>query len=246
MSSELIPYNRITHVFLDAGNTLHTIDFDWLGAHLRRLGVACETPELIRAEAASRPLVSSAMNIPHREAGDVYAFYLRTILELLPSPKRPPEPHLAAIVAELGPRLTVRDRERRLWTRVVPGTRAALQALREAGLRLTAVCNASGAAEQELTEQGLRPFLDAVIDSHVVGFKKPDPRIFYHALAVSRAEPACTIHVGDLYNVDVAGARAAGLHAILIDPFDDWRQVDCARVPDLLTFSGQWSQRNRK
>jgi putative hydrolase of the HAD superfamily len=91
----------------------------------------------------------------------------------------------------------------------------------------------------------LRPFLDAVIDSHVVGFKKPDPQIFYHALTVSRAEPACTLHVGDLYNVDVAGARAAGLHAILIDPFDDWGHVDCVRVPDLLTLSQQWSQRSR-
>jgi FMN phosphatase YigB (HAD superfamily) len=117
------------------------------------------------------------MNIPDREAGDVYALYLRTMLELLPSLKRPPEPHQEAIVAELGPRLTLRDAERRLWTRVVPGTREALQALRGAGLGLIAVCNVSCAAEQELTEQGLRPFLDAVIDSHVVGFKKPDPRI---------------------------------------------------------------------
>src|SRR5262249_34150371 len=154
--------------------------------------------------------------IPNREAADVYAWYLRTMLELLPSPQRPPEPLREAIVAELGLQLTARDTERRLWTRVVPGTREALQALRAAGLHLTAVCNASGAAEQELTEQGLRSFLDAVVDSHVVGFKKPDPRIFYYALKVSQAEPERTIHVGDLYNVDVEGARTAGLHAILI------------------------------
>lgn len=245
MSGELILYDRITHVFLDAGNTLHTIDFEWLRAQLRQMGTICDTPELIRAEAASRPIVSSAMNIPNREAGDVYTSYLRTMLELLPASKRPPQSRLAAIVAELGPRLTARDTEQRLWTRIVPGTREALQALREAGLRLTAVCNASGAAEQKLTEQGLRPFLDAVVDSHVVGFKKPDPRIFHHALTVSQAEPERTIHVGDLYNVDVVGACAAGLHAILIDPFDDWPKVDCVRVPDLLTLSRQWSHRSR-
>jgi HAD superfamily hydrolase (TIGR01509 family) len=245
MSSELIPYERVTHVFLDAGNTLHTIDFEWLCAQLGQLGATCKTSELMRAEAASRPIVSSAMNIPNREAGDIYTLYLRTMLELLPFPQRPPKPLREAIVAEIGPWMTVRDTERCLWTRVVPGTHEALQALREAGLRLTAVCNANGAAEQELTEQGLRPFLDAVIDSHVVGFKKPDPRIFYHALKESQADPQHTIHVGDLYNVDVAGARAAELHAILIDPFDDWQQVDCVRVPDLLTLSRQWSQRSR-
>jgi HAD superfamily hydrolase (TIGR01509 family) len=244
MSNELIPYDRITHVFLDAGNTLQTIDFEWLCAQLRRLGTTCTPPELLRAEAASRPIVSSVMNIPNGEAGKVYALYLRTMLELLPSHKRPPEPLREATVTELGPWLTVRDMERRLWTRIVPGTHEALQTFREAGLRLTAVCNASGAAEQELTELGLRPFLDVVIDSHVVGFKKPDPRIFHHALKVSQAEPERTIHVGDLYNVDVAGARAAGLHAILIDPFDDWRHVDCVRVPDLLTLSGHWSHRS--
>jgi putative hydrolase of the HAD superfamily len=127
----------------------------------------------------------------------------------------------------------------------VPGTREALQVLREAGLGLVAVCNASGAAEQELMERGLRPFLDAVIDSHVVGFKKPDPRIFHYALALAQAEPGRTIHVGDLYNVDVAGARAAGLHAILIDPFDDWQEVDCVRMPDLLTLARRWSPRTR-
>lgn len=242
--SEGIPYDRLTHIFLDAGNTLHTIDFAWLCAQLRRLGATCDTPELVRAEAASRPLVAAAMNIPDREAGEVYAVYLRTMLELLPALKRLPEPHREAMVAELGPRLTRRDAERRLWTRVVPGTCEALQALREAGVGLIAVCNASGAAEQELREQGLRPFLDAVIDSHVVGFKKPDPRIFHSALVLAQAEPERTLHVGDLYTVDVAGARAAGLHAILIDPFDDWPEVDCVRMPDLLTLARHWSHRN--
>jgi HAD superfamily hydrolase (TIGR01509 family) len=188
--------------------------------------------------------VAAALNIPAREAGEVYAVYLRTMFELLSSLKRLPEPHREAMVAELGPRLTRRDAARRLWTRVVPGTREALQAWREAGVGLIAVCNASGAAEQELREQGLRPFLDAVIDSHVVGFKKPDPRIFHSALAVAQAEPERTLHVGDLYTVDMAGAHAAGLHAILIDPFDDWPEVDCARMPDLLTLARHWSHRD--
>ncbi len=37
--------------------------------------------------------------------------------------------------------------------------------------------------------------------------------------------------------VDVLGARAAGLHAMLVDPFDDWSGVDCFRVPDLAALA---------
>ena len=50
---------------------------------------------------------------------------------------------------------------------------------------------------------------DYVFDSHNEGVEKPDPRYFAIALARSGAIAAETIHVGDLYHVDVAGARGA-------------------------------------
>ena len=50
--------------------------------------------------------------------------------------------------------------------------------------------------------------------------------------------PERTLHVGDLYAVDVVGARRAGLHALLLDPFDDWSDdVDCPRSPDVLALA---------
>ena len=36
-----------------------------------------------------------------------------------------------------------------------------------------------------------------------------------------------TLHIGDLYHADVVGARGAGVHALLLDPYDDWGAVDC-------------------
>ncbi len=57
--------------------------------------------------------------------------------------------------------------------------------------------------------------------------------IFFTALKDLNADPLSTLHVGDLYNIDVKGARAAGLHAALIDPFGDWKDVDCERIKDL-------------
>ena len=80
-------------------------------------------------------------------------------------------------------------------------------------------------------------YFEKIIDSHVVGFEKPDPRLFHHALEISGADPESTVHIGDLYHVDVIGARSAGLYAILLDPFGDWKDVDCLRFPDLISFA---------
>jgi len=47
--------------------------------------------------------------------------------------------------------------------------------------------------------------------------EKPDPRLFEIALERARADRAATIHCGDIYHIDVVGARAAGLPAVLLD-----------------------------
>ena len=57
-----------------------------------------------------------------------------------------------------------------------------------------------------------------VIDSGEVGVEKPDPRIFQIALERMGVSAADALYVGDLYEVDVVGARAAGLDVVLLDP----------------------------
>jgi FMN phosphatase YigB (HAD superfamily) len=39
------------------------------------------------------------------------------------------------------------------------------------------------------------------------------------------------VYVGDLYSVDVVGARAAGMEGILLDPLGYWGPRDCATAP---------------
>ena len=104
------------------------------------------------------------------------------------------------------------------------------------GLQLAVVSNSDGTVEKQLTEYGLRSYFDAVIDSHIVGAAKPDPKIFHIALDISGAIPEHTMYIGDMYEFDVVGARAAGLHAVLLDPYSDWPDTDCERVPDLLSL----------
>lgn len=91
-----------------------------------------------------------------------------------------------------------------------------LTALRRAGLRLGVISNFDARLLPLLENLGLAEFFDTVTFSSAAGWAKPDPRIFAHALTLHRARPEEAIHVGDSLDDDVAGARAAGLEALLV------------------------------
>lgn len=105
-----------------------------------------------------------------------------------------------------------------LWSHVEEDTATVLDRLLELGYRLAVVSNADGRVERLLEDVGVRDRFEFVLDSHVVGVEKPDPRIFLQACERLGVEPERCLYVGDLYPVDVVGARAAGLRAVLLDP----------------------------
>ena len=126
----------------------------------------------------------------------------------------------------------------RLWSRLIPGVRETLETFQRAGLPVVVVSNSDGSAEDIVHRQGLRALVTGVADSHVIGIEKPDRGIFDHALALVGAAPGDVLHVGDIYDVDVVGARGAGLHAMLIDPYGDWPDADCARIASIAELPG--------
>lgn len=121
-----------------------------------------------------------------------------------------------------------------LWRWAIPETQIALAALAEAAVPMGVVSNASGQIEAVLrhTEicaigEGCGVRMRVIIDSHVVGVAKPDPRIFDHALAhFGEFERSRIAHVGDSVTMDVVAASAAGLHPLLIDPYGDHPGAD--------------------
>jgi putative hydrolase of the HAD superfamily len=234
----VIPYDQIETILLDVGNTLISIDFDWIAAELGARGFACESAAVRRAEAASRPGYSHLLFVDGVEPGtDLFRTYLTTIFERLDVTGRLPPPALRDLVTELRPVFRPDGRASVLWRAVMPQVPEALALMRDRGLTLVVVSNSDGTAERSLEAAGLRPYLDLVIDSAIVGYEKPDARIFEHALRESGSQPERTLHVGDLYHADVMGARAAGIHALLLDPYDDWPDVDCDRAPNLWTVA---------
>jgi HAD superfamily hydrolase (TIGR01509 family) len=67
---------------------------------------------------------------------------------------------------------------------------------------------------------GLAPLFAAIVDSHRVGARKPDPTIFRAALEPLRATPETTLLVGDSLRRDREGARRIGMRFIWIAPRD--------------------------
>ena len=163
----------------------------------------------------------------------LFEFFLQTILEQLSLEVADPSISVPTISKQLAPILRPGGRSNQLWCHVLAGVRESLRGFAAMGLKMVVVSNSDGTVEQLMSESGLRPFFDAVVDSHVVGYAKPDPRIFEHALALSGSDANRTLHVGDMYYADIVGAEAAGIRAVLLDPFDDWTDHDCTRVPDL-------------
>jgi putative hydrolase of the HAD superfamily len=107
-----------------------------------------------------------------------------------------------------------------------PGAAGALRALEGAGTKLAIVSNATGTMEKMLLEHnicglegGTMAKVAVVIDSHVVGVEKPDPRIFALALSALDIGADRCVYVGDTVHFDVAGARNAGIRPLHLDPF---------------------------
>jgi HAD superfamily hydrolase (TIGR01509 family) len=141
----------------------------------------------------------------------------------------------AAALAELH----AYHRTSNLWEYVPANVVPALESLRSRGLRLVVVSNANGTLLAHMERLGLTDRFDVILDSHDEGVEKPDPRFFEIALRRSDARKETTIHVGDLYHVDVVGARNAGLRGVLLDEANLRPDADCPRVRSLDELVGE-------
>jgi putative hydrolase of the HAD superfamily len=135
-----------------------------------------------------------------------------------------------------------RTRNAFVWRWPLADSVEALAKLVAAGMPVGVVSNANGQIEEVLQRSGVCQVgagpltaVRVIIDSHIVGVAKPDARIFEHALVhFAGIEPSRIAYVGDSVTMDVGGARAAGLHPILLDPFNDHPDADFDRIGSLL------------
>jgi putative hydrolase of the HAD superfamily len=66
----------------------------------------------------------------------------------------------------------------------------------------------------KLNQSNIENYFKTVTNSEMVGVKKPNPRIFHHALEMARAKPENSLMIGDNYEADILGALNVGIDAI--------------------------------
>lgn len=114
-----------------------------------------------------------------------------------------------------------------------PGVYSVLEELRQDGLRLGIVSNASDAANvHRLVDNArLRPYFDMIIVSAEQRLRKPDKRVFDPILQAWDLPPQRLAMTGDSLAADIEGARRAGMFSI-------WLTAD-ADSPENQAVQGQ-------
>lgn len=213
-------------VFLDAGGVLVHPNFDRVASTLGRHGVRTTGRDLRRAEPLAKRDLEDPAFIKRSDDDSRGLIYFAAVLG------RAGVTINEAVRAALT-ELREYHASNNLWESVPEDVVPFLKRLRSCGLRLVVVSNANGTLHAKFDRLGLTPWFDSVFDSHLEGVEKPDPRFFEIALERSASRPETTVHVGDFYEIDVVGARRAGLRAILFDPADVNGDRDCLRARSL-------------
>jgi HAD superfamily hydrolase (TIGR01509 family) len=220
-------------LFLDAGGVLVNPNWQRISDALAAHGVRVAPGLLADAEPHAKRRLDVPDLIRHGNDSQRGWIYFNLVLEQAGIAR---SPETDAALQELQAYHAVHN----LWERVPDDVVPALERLRARVPRLVVVSNANGRLHVVMERLGLARFFDVMLDSHLEGVEKPDPRLFELALERAGGHPETTLHVGDFYWIDVQGARAAGLRAVLLDTAGLYHGVDCPRIrslgelPDLL------------
>jgi HAD superfamily hydrolase (TIGR01509 family) len=131
-------------------------------------------------------------------------------------------------------RLAVSHVDRHVWCGADPAASHVLDELKRQGLILAVISNTEdGRLRDSLDAAGIADRFDLLIDSHLVGYRKPDPAIFRLTLDRLGLEAHEAAFVGDSYAHDALAAQAIGMRGILLDPLDLHPESVCPRIKSL-------------
>ncbi|HXW84672.1 MAG TPA: HAD family hydrolase, partial [Candidatus Binataceae bacterium] len=186
---------EIKALLFDFGGTLAFLDYEFLASEFSRPDRRIDPLALEHAEYSGRRAIDDyLMSGKPASALGSYVDYFRTWMRTVGF--RDQE------IDQLRARFQKIHRASTLWRVVRPGIRETLARLKDAGLKLAVVSNAEGQVEGDAQRFGLAQFFDVIIDSHVVGVAKPDPRIFQIALERLGVGAEESLFAGDIYSID--------------------------------------------
>ncbi|MDI3339277.1 MAG: HAD-IA family hydrolase [Sphaerobacter sp.] len=213
------PCFAIDLVTFDVGGTLLTFRPDLARAYQEVLAeVGCSVEEARLAEALRAERVAAdqrrAASVPpdHRVSVESGAARRRTFVANVLRAAGVPDADLDRCVAAVQAAYD----SPRMYT-VYADARPTLRGLWDRGLKLGVVANTWPSMPRVLLALGFGEYLGFWVISELVGVEKPHPAIFHRAIEIGGTVPSRAVHVGDDYQRDYLGARAAGLGAIVLD-----------------------------
>ena len=219
---------NIAAVIFDVGGTLVHPDWQRLGNIVEaETGMRFSPAQLHQAfyamlQAADADLVAGVN--PDRRSGAHWTF-LGTLRSLGVD---------EASFARIRDLLTATHEERHLWCEADTEAADVLRSLQDAGLRTAVISNTEdGRVNESLALADLGAHFEFLIDSHLVGYSKPDKAIFQLAVDKLGLEPHQAAYVGDSYGYDVIGAQRAGLVPILLDRSGGYEGIGVTRITSL-------------
>jgi putative hydrolase of the HAD superfamily len=206
-----IPRGAVRGVSFDYGHVLGGLDFLELASRIGAEGSAVVVDAMRGAlvDAYRAHDEGIARGLGHERAWHML------MATLVRASGRIADEHLDATIGELWRAQPTRN----LWRFVPDEARGLLDALRAASVPLVVTSNSEGRARELLTECGIADAFVVVLDSGVLGFAKPDRRIFDLAAKHLELPLSSIVHVGDSETADVVGAKNAGAFAIRFDAF---------------------------
>jgi putative hydrolase of the HAD superfamily len=231
-SGDALGDSEVSAILLDAGGVMVFPRPGHVWPVLRAAGLDPDLATLERAHYQAMAAQDAEAQPP--APGTWWRNYMLTYVAACGAPETHCEP-LATQIAER-PRSGT-------WAYAGLGVKDGLRALAALGLPMGVVSNSDGTVEGDLRREGICYALGAadegaapeaegvpmgvIVDSAVVGVAKPDPRIFSFALdALGVPADGTVLHVGDSLRYDVAGALAAGLRPVHMDPYELCPQPD--------------------
>ena len=206
-----IDISKVKGIIFDYGGTLDTGGDHWseiIWQSYRASDVAISKPEFREAYVfAERELARERHILPAHDFHDMLLIKTRIELEWLAgqglmSPDAVEEKSAATA--------------RYCYNAARASVEAAIPVLEALSERypIVLVSNFYGNIETVLEDFGVRRFFDAIIESAVLGIRKPDPLIFEHGVKARGLLPEQTLVIGDSYRKDIMPAESLGCQAI--------------------------------
>lgn len=209
-------------IFFDAGSVLFTTPI-CRAARIRQVLCARGYPDDLAARAVDAAEIieqqaSRAGKIGWAEEEQFWSLYYNTIIDTLQA-----APDFSAELFYLCHYV----QHLQLYPDVVP----TLETLRER-YRPAVISNAPPSMDWAFDRLDLRRYFESITISALIGYRKPDPPIYRHALDAMRCQPEQTLFIDNTLT-NVEAARTLGMHALHLTRHAEDGQGDIQTLAEL-------------